>query len=108
MRRDELYPSALLAHEARLVALPVALLLGLALVGLLLALGEAELAFGEAARVEIDAERDDGHALALDEAAQLVLLLAVEEELARSSRLMVLARRFVFRDMRIDEIERTV
>ena len=42
------------AHEAGLVALPVALLFGFALVVKLLALGDAELAFGDALGVEIE------------------------------------------------------
>src|SRR5262249_44705066 len=99
---------ALLAQQPRLVTLPVAGFLSLALVGLALALGEAEFAFGKAALVEIDAERHDGHALALDEAAQLVLLLAVEQQLARPAGLVVLPRRLVFRDVGADEVERAV
>ena len=43
---DAIALSVPLAHEPGAVALPVALLLGLALVGLALALGEAELELG--------------------------------------------------------------
>src|SRR5690606_10576765 len=48
------------AHQAGLVALPVAVLDGVALVGHLLAASEAELHLGDAAIVEIDRHRHEG------------------------------------------------
>src|SRR6185437_7562802 len=94
-----------LAHDARLVALPVALLLGLALVGFALALGEAELELGKSSRVEIDRQRHQRDAVALDGAHQAVDLAPAQQELAQAARLMVEARRGVFREMRVDEID---
>src|SRR5258706_10952708 len=56
-------PDLLLApHQAALLALPVAILLGGALVGLALALGEAKLDLGDAAVVEVDRQRHQGDA----------------------------------------------
>src|SRR5260221_11952827 len=100
--------SALLAHQPRLVALPVLRLLGLALVGFLLALGEADLAFGDAALVEIDPKRHHRHAVTADRAEQLAELAVVKQQLACPARLVIEPRRLVFRDMRVDEIERAV
>src|SRR5438552_7807540 len=61
---------AAVAQQAGAVAAPVALLLGLALVALALALGQAELDLGDAAGVEVDRQRHQGHAVALDSDAQ--------------------------------------
>src|SRR5262249_3593924 len=98
--------SAALAHQPRLVALPVARLLGLALVRLLLALGEAELALGDAALVEIERERHQRHALPADGADHAAQLLLVDEELALAARLVVEARRrLVLGDVGVDEPE---
>src|SRR5260370_40336230 len=98
--------SALLAHQPRLVALPVLGLLGFALVGFLLALGEADLAFGDAALIEVDAERDDCHAFAADGAKHLVELAAVEQQFAWPAGLVIDPRRLVLRNMGVDQIER--
>ena len=59
-------------QQARALALPVAILDRLALVVRLLALGQRDLDLGAAALVEIDLQRHDGAALALDGADQLV------------------------------------
>src|SRR5258708_37268025 len=76
--------STLIAHQAAFFARPVALLLGLALVVQLLALGERELDLGPALVVEIELERHQRHALALDRADQLVDLALVQQQLARA------------------------
>src|SRR5258707_15612505 len=82
----------LLAHDARLVGLPVALLLGLALVGFAFAFGEAELELGAAAGVEIDRQRHQGDALALDRAFEAVDLALVQQQQPRPARRVVKAR----------------
>src|SRR5688572_33279639 len=60
--------SALRAHQPAAFPFPRALLLGLALVVQLLALGQRELHLGAALVVEIELERHQRHALALDRA----------------------------------------
>src|SRR5690349_18683690 len=52
-----------LAHQARLVALPVAILGRLPLVSRILALGEREFDFRPAPAVEVDRQRHERHAL---------------------------------------------
>src|SRR5215469_10304165 len=69
-------------HQPAALALPGALLLGFALVVELLAAGERKLDLGAALFVEIELERHEGHALALDRAGELVDLAAVQQELA--------------------------
>src|SRR5437868_3357173 len=76
--------SALVPHQPAALARPVALLLGLALVVQLLALGERDLDLGATLVVEIDLQRHDRHALALDRSHQLVDLPPVQQELART------------------------
>ena len=56
----------MIAQESGAAALPVPLLLGLALVGLSFAAGEAKFNLGPAAFVEIDRQRDNRDAIALD------------------------------------------
>src|SRR5262245_4129168 len=77
---------SLVAQQPAALARPVALLLGLALVVQLLALGQRDLDLGPALVVEIDLERHDGHALALDRAHQLVDLPLVQQQLSRPLR----------------------
>src|SRR5258708_7199271 len=77
------FGSALVPQQPAALARPVAFLLGLALVMQLLALGERELDLGAALVVEIDLQRYDGHAFALDRAHQLVDLPLVQQKLAR-------------------------
>src|SRR3954469_14281409 len=72
------------AQQAALLATPVTLLLGLALVVQLLALGDRELHLGPAALVEIEFERNQRHAFTIDRAEQLVDLLAMQQQLART------------------------
>src|SRR6185312_10313311 len=92
------------AQRARLLALPVLVALGGALVGLLLAARETDLDLGDAALVEVDRQRHQCHALAFRRAQQLVALLAVEQQLARPPFLVVEAvGRFVYRDMGIEQ-----
>src|SRR5260221_495739 len=74
--------SILLPQQPAALAGPVALLLALALVVQLLALGERNLDLGAAFVVEIDFQRHDRHALALDRAHQLVDLTLMQQELA--------------------------
>src|SRR5579862_4572316 len=91
------------AHDPGAVALPVARFLGLALVGLALALGEAELKLGAAALVEIDGERHDGNAVALDRAQNPVDLAAMKQEPTLPPRLVIEPRRGIDGDLRVDE-----
>src|SRR5262245_18512850 len=81
--------SPLLAHQPRALAIPVALLLGLALVVQLLAASEAEFHFGAAARVEIHLQRDQREAFALRGTDQLRDLPLVQKQPARTARLVI-------------------
>src|SRR5258708_22836332 len=99
--------SPLFAHQPRLVALPVLGFLGLALVGLPLALGEADLAFGEAALVEVDRQRHNGHAVTADGAEQLVELAVMEQQLARPAGLVIDPPPLVPPAMRADWVDAT-
>src|SRR4051795_8117247 len=81
--------SAMLAQQAALLLFPVLLALVLALVVRLAAAGDGELDLRPAARVEIDGERHERHALAHYRPEHLVHLLGVEEQFARSLRLVV-------------------
>src|SRR5437879_13522313 len=78
-----------LPQQPAALAGPVALLLALALVVQLLALRERNLDLRAAFVVEIDFQRHDRHALALDRADQLVDLALMQQELAWPLRLMV-------------------
>src|ERR1044071_1696056 len=96
--------SPFLPQQPAPLARPIALLLGLTLVVQLLALCQRNLDLGATLVVEIDLERHDRHALALDRAHQLVDLPLVEEELARSFlRMVELAGLLVFGDVGIDQ-----
>src|SRR6266446_3301938 len=96
--------SPLRPQQPSAFALPGALLLGLALVVQFLAAGERELDLGAALLVEIELERDERHALALDRARELVDLAPVEQELAGALGGMVEAAALqVFGDIGIDE-----
>src|SRR5271156_6084099 len=75
--------SAALAHQPRLVAVPVAHLLGLALVVQLLASPKRDRNLGAAFVVEIDAQRHDRHALAFDAFGKFGDFLGVQQQLAR-------------------------
>src|SRR5512138_3406475 len=77
------------AHQAALFAAPVALLRGLALVVQLLALGDRQQQLRPAALVEIELQRDQRHALAIDRAHQLVGLLAMQQQFSRPLRLVI-------------------
>src|SRR5215207_5660312 len=93
-----------MAQQPRALTLPVAVLDGLALVVRLLAGDQGDLDLGAAARVEIDLQWHDGAALALDGADQLVDLGAMQQQLARSARLVIEAvARGVDRDVGIDQ-----
>src|SRR5689334_19395421 len=94
------------AHQAGAASLPVAIAFGLALVGLALAVRDAEFDLGAAALVEIDRQRYDRDPLALDRAEESVHLLSVQQQFARPCRLVVEMRRgLVFRDVGVDEIK---
>src|SRR5262245_24136318 len=96
--------SALGPQQPPALALPTALPFGLALVVQLLAAGKRELDFGAALVVEIELERHQRHALALDRADQLADLAAVEEELADTlGRVVEAAGLQIFRNIGIDE-----
>src|SRR5690606_30727170 len=82
-------PSAPLAQQPRLVALPVAVLDGLSLVVGLLALRQGELDLRPPSRVEVDRQRDQRHPLALDRADHLLDLAPMEQQLARPFRLVI-------------------
>src|SRR5581483_5663540 len=97
--------SPLLAHQAPLLALPIALLLGVALVVDLLAAGKPKLDLGDASGIEIELERHERHALALDGPEQFLDLALVQEKLARPGRgVSVTPRLRVLRDMGVDQI----
>src|ERR1700748_2690113 len=81
--------SPLRPHHPGLVSLPVALLLGLALVVQLLALGDAQFHFRPALGIEIHFERYQRHAFALDGGRQLRRLALVNQQLPHPFRFMV-------------------
>src|SRR6478752_3386040 len=96
--------SALLAHQAALLTRPIALLLGLAFVVHLLALCQRDLDLGASAGVEIEPERHDGYAFALDALCELGNLARLQQKLARSLRLVIEAiASKIFRNVRIVE-----
>src|SRR6185312_14048276 len=97
--------SAVVLHEARLVALPFPLGGGFALVVLLLALGQRHLQLGQAAVVPEQLRRDDRATLALHRADQPVDLLALEEQLPVAPGLVVEVRAGlgVGRDVGVDQ-----
>src|SRR5947209_7173995 len=91
-------------QQARPLALPVAVLDRLPLVVRLLAGRESDLDFRPAALVEIDLQRHDGAALALDGADQHVDLALVQQQLARPLALVIEAvAGGVFGDVGIDQ-----
>src|SRR6185437_13361175 len=91
----------LAAGGAAFLTVPGALLQGLALVVQLLAASQRDLDFRAAAFVEIELERYDGHALALDRAGELIDLALAQQQLARPLRRVVVegAGLPVFRDI---------
>src|SRR5262245_47012783 len=96
--------SALGPQQPATLALPTALLFGLALVVQLLAARERELDLGAALGVEIELERHERHAIALDRPHQLVNLPAVQEQFAHAlGRMIEAAGLQVFGDVGIDE-----
>src|SRR5689334_14091821 len=91
-------------QQACALALPIALLDRLALVMGLLAGRQRDLDFGHASFIEIDLERHNRAALALDGADQRTDLALVQQELARPLALVVVTiARGVFRDIGIDQ-----
>src|SRR3974390_1511105 len=76
--------SAFLTKDPALLAVPCALLLGLALVVGFLAARQRQLDLGAAFLVEIKLERHQRHAFALDGADELVDLVAMQQQLARA------------------------
>src|ERR1700676_5615628 len=73
-------------QQAALLPAPVALLLALALVVQLLAFGHRQQQLGAAAFVEIQLQRYQRHAVAVDRAHQLVDLLSVQQHFSRPLR----------------------
>src|SRR5262245_34819177 len=95
---------ALGAQQSPALPVPAALLLGLALVVQLLSAGERQLDLGAALLVEIELERHQRHALALDRASELVDLAPVQQELARTlGRMIETAALKIFGDIGVDE-----
>src|SRR5207237_7567581 len=100
------YASPLRAQQPPALALPGALLLGLALVVQLLAAGERKLDLGAALFVEIELERDERHDLALDRTPELVDLAAVQQQPTRAlGRMVEAAGLQIFGDVGVDEPE---
>src|SRR5215475_10701512 len=96
--------SALGPQQPPALALPAALLLGLALVVELLAAGERKLDLGAALLVEIELERHERHALALHRARQLVDLAPMQKQPARPLGQMVKAAGLqVFGNVGVDQ-----
>jgi len=96
--------SSLVAQQPAFLAAPVALLFDLALVVQLLAAREREAQLRPAAIVEIDAQRHDRHALALDRLRKLRQLALLEQKLPQALGLVVEAiARLIFGDRRVDE-----
>src|ERR1700728_541110 len=80
---------ALLPQQPPALAGPPALFLGLALVVELLAAREGKLDLGAALFVEIELERNERHALALDRADEFVDLALMQQQLARPFRRVI-------------------
>src|SRR3546814_9320726 len=86
-----------------LLAIPVAFLLGLALVVQLLAAGERNFHLGPAALVKVHGQRHQGYAPATQAPDKLTDLLALQQQLALAPRLVVEAvGAVIFRDMAED------
>src|SRR5690349_15667231 len=91
-------------HQAAFLPAPIALLLAFALVVKFFALGHRQKKLGAAAFVEIKFERDQRHAFAIDRAHEPIDLLSVQQELARTFRLVVEAVALqIFRDVGVDQ-----
>src|SRR5665648_900980 len=106
-RQEVSHASPLLAHQPALLAVPVALLLGLALVVELLTLPQTELDLGDAPGVEVEPKGHEGHALTLDRAEEPARLTRMQQELAPPSRRMPLAGRpRVLGDVGVDQVKR--
>src|SRR5690348_5181541 len=81
--------SAPVLQQSRLLAVPVALLLGGALVVQLLALAERKLKLCHATLVEIELERHDRHAFALNRGGKLGDLALMQQQFARPLGLVI-------------------
>src|SRR5271155_3888514 len=96
--------SSLLPQQPAALALPRALLFGVALVVKLLAAGQGQLDLGTALFVKIELERHQRHAFTLDRAEQFVDLPAMQQEFPRPLRRVVEAvRLLIFGYVRVDE-----
>src|SRR5581483_7256600 len=92
------------AEQAAALAIPASFLQRFALVVQLLAAAERYLDLRAALVVEIDLQRNDGHALALHGARKLVDLALVQQELARAlGRVIEAVRLQIFRDVGVDQ-----
>src|SRR5262245_18906153 len=98
-------PSPLVAHEARLLPLPVALGLVGALVVQLLALRQGEPQLRPPARIEVELQGYHGHALAIDGDGELVDLALMQQQAARPARIMLekVSGRLVFGNVGVDQ-----
>jgi hypothetical protein len=96
--------SSLLPQEPAALAFPTAALFGLAFVVQLLAAPERDLDLGAALGIEIELERHEGHAFALDGADQFIDLALVQQQLARTlGRVIEPARLQIFGDVGVVE-----
>src|SRR6476469_3391209 len=97
-------PLALGAEQPSALALPTALFLGLAFVVELLASRQRKLDLGAPLLVEIELERHERHAFALDRSHQLVDLATVKQEFAHPlGRMIEAAALQIFRDVGVDQ-----
>src|SRR5882724_375873 len=83
--RDAAESAAARLHDPAFVALPVAVLFGVALIVLLLALGEADLQF-RAALLPVQLQRHHGVTAPLHRADQMVEFAPIEKQFARTRR----------------------
>src|SRR5581483_7516926 len=81
--------STLLPHQAAALAFPRALLQRFALVVQLLAARKRDLDFRAALLVEVELERDDGHAFALYRANEAADLPCMQQQFPRALRRMI-------------------
>ena len=82
-----------LPHQPLTLTLPRALLLRLALIVELLAARQGQFELGAALFVEIELERHQSHALALDRADQFIDLSPMQQQLSRSLRFRCACRK---------------
>ena len=97
-QQDLARASASITQQSAFLALPIAALLRFALIMQFLAARERQLQLCASSVVEIDPQRNERHAFALDGADKLARFALMEEQLSRAARLMVQA--ICLRDIR--------